>query len=119
MAKYRALGLIYNKGLIQPGQEFESDLPPGRNWEPLDDAAKAAVAKINAEKGPQRAALARMDNVRPANDAIEIPADWQNFSKSQIRGLAMKLGAPGTVSAANAETFITAELERRAQKAAA
>ena len=76
------------------------------------------VAKANAEKGPARAALARMDNVRPPNDAIDIPGDWPKMTKPQKRGLAMKLGAPGTVTAENAETFITAELERRAQKAA-
>lgn len=118
MARYRALGPIFMRRLIAAGEEFESDLPPGRNWQPLDKSGEVAVAHMQNEQGPRRAALARMDNVRPAPDAIDIPPDWETLSKPQKRGLAMKLGAPGTVTAADAETFITAHLERRAQKAA-
>ena len=32
MPKYRALGPLYIKRLIVAGEEFESDLSPGRNW---------------------------------------------------------------------------------------
>jgi hypothetical protein len=45
MARYRALSnLFVGRRLIKPGEEFESDLVPGLNWEPLDDAARAAKA---------------------------------------------------------------------------
>jgi hypothetical protein len=49
MPRYRALGPLYLRKLVEPGEEFESDLPPGRNWEPLDDEARAAVAKYRTE----------------------------------------------------------------------
>ena len=47
MPKYRALQDIsfsVTGVYLEAGAEFESDLPPGLVWEPLDDAAKAATA---------------------------------------------------------------------------
>ncbi|WP_292229323.1 hypothetical protein [Brevundimonas sp.] len=46
MARYQALArLALKDGLIETGQEFESDAIPGTFWHPLDKAAEAAVAK--------------------------------------------------------------------------
>jgi hypothetical protein len=43
MARYEALAPLFLDVFIPAGTTFESDLPPGRNWKPLDDEAKARV----------------------------------------------------------------------------
>jgi hypothetical protein len=118
MPHYRALGPLYLRRLIVPGEEFESDLPPGRNWLPLDNNAKAAVEKYRAERGAILKISDRLDPVVVNKDAVEIPNDWQELSAQKRRWLAMKLGAQSNVKAADADTYIQAELERRAQRAA-
>lgn len=118
MAEYRALGKLFIRKLIEPGERFTSDLPPGRNWEPLDDEAKAAVAKFRAEKGSVTDLASRLDPKPRDMGAVQIPENWQELTGAKRRGLAMKLGAPGTVTKDDANSFITAELERRAHKAA-
>lgn len=49
MAKYLATQDIYfnNTGVyVTAGETFESDLPPGLAWDPLDASAEAAVAAL-------------------------------------------------------------------------
>lgn len=87
MARYRAKGMIYIDRLIMPGEEFSSDLVPGRHWEPLDDEAKAKVgtAKLAPEPPP----------IIPApKPMMAIPEDWRDLSGKKQIALAQKLGAP-------------------------
>lgn len=109
MARYRAKALLFTDRLIEVGEEFESDLQPGRNWEPLD-----AEAKAKAEKLPP-AAADPMALVR-ARPLLEIPEDWRNLNPQQIINLAVKLGAPhrGTTKD-KAIAAIEAELFNRAR----
>jgi len=44
---------------------------------------------------------------------VEIPEDWGALSVYKKRALAIKLGAPPTVSAAEAKNLIAAEVKRR------
>lgn len=118
-ARYRALGPLYIQRLIKPGEEFESSLPPGRNWEPLNSEATAACAERDKVRGVVNAAAAKMDARPPAAGAIEIPDDWQDSHPQKRRALAKRLGAPNTVTAADADGFIQNELERRARPVAA
>jgi hypothetical protein len=48
MARYRATQHIAHgvKGMLEPGTEFDCDMPPGDAWEPLDDEAKAKVKAL-------------------------------------------------------------------------
>jgi hypothetical protein len=103
---------------IEPGERFESDLPPGRNWKPLDDAAKAAVEKLSPERKALNAAVDKLEQRRTAPGAVEIPANWAELSAAKRRGLATKLGAQNTIKADDADKVIQAELDRRAEKAA-
>lgn len=110
MAWYRAKGHLFVDGrLIEPGEEFESELSPGRNWEPLD-AAEADDGDGDEEferEEPRR-------NVGP----VPIPEDWEHMPGFWRRGLAMRLGAPNTIKLVEANDFILAEIERRALAAA-
>lgn len=118
MPRYRALGPLYLRRLIVAGEEFESDLPPGRNWQPLDAEAEAAVEQYRAEKGQVLEIADRLNPRVTDKQAVEIPAEWQGLSWPKRRVLAMQLGAQSNVKSADANSFITAELERRAQKSA-
>jgi hypothetical protein len=118
MARYRALGPLYLRRLIVAGEEFESELPPGRNWEPLDEEARAAVAKYRSGNARVLSVVERLEPTPSAFAAVQIPDDWRELSAQRRRWLAQKLGAQSNVKAADANTYIEAELERRAQKAA-
>lgn len=121
MARYRALGPLFlgRLGLIQPGEEFKSDLPPGRNWEPVDDEARAKVTEYRTTNAKTLAVSDRLDPAPRNMAAVDIPTDWRCGHWLKRRALAVKLGAPGTVKEEDANSFIEAELERRAQKAKA
>jgi hypothetical protein len=118
MPRYRALGPLYLRRLIVAGEEFESELPPGRNWEPLDEEARAAVAKYRSENAKVLSVANRIEPVVPASVTVLIPDDWRDLSAQKRRWLAQKLGAQSNVKAADANTYIEAEIERRKQKAA-
>jgi hypothetical protein len=118
MARYRALGKLYVRKLIEPGEEFESDLPPGRNWEPLDDQAREAVEKFRADNGKVLAIADRLNPMPTATAAVVIPDDWRSLSGPKRRFLAQKLGAQSNVKDSDANSFIEAELERRAHRVA-
>lgn len=122
MPRYRAKNLLFIDGdrLVFPGEEFTSDIEPGKNWEPLDAQASKAVAAMLAARG---AAIEKAEStgIGQRNDhaaSIEIPADWPSLSKPKRRALAMKIGAQPTCTAVEADSFIEAELGRRAQRAA-
>lgn len=119
MARYRARGPLFLRRLVATGEEFESDLQPGRNWEPLDDEARAAVERFKADNGKVLVIADRIEPARQDRGAVEIPENWDNLTKAKRRGLAMKLGAQSNVSAENADSFIKAEIERRSTKATA
>lgn len=122
MARYRAKNLLFIDGdrLIYPGEEFTSDIEPGKNWEPLDPGAVKAVEKMLAERGGAIKAAEATGIGREATpaSAIVIPEDWQSLRWQQRRGIALKLGALPTCTAAEADSFIEAEMGRRAQLAA-
>lgn len=118
MARYRALSRLYLRRLISPGEEFESDLRPSRNWEPLDDDARAAVEQFRTGAGEVLKIADRLDPAPRPTAAVEIPADWRALSGPKRRFLAQKLGAQSNVKESDANSFIEAELERRAHKAA-
>lgn len=89
MPKYRAKALLYVDRLITAGEEFESDLPPGLNWEPIDDAARAAV-KAQFPTGAVRPQ--QPGSTAPA--LADIPVNWHELPPQQVIQLAVKLGAP-------------------------
>lgn len=116
MPRYRALNPLFIRRLIAAGEEFESDLPPGRNWEPMDDEARAEVAKYQG-KNAKVLKIAEQIDPRPRDmAAVDIPAGWHDASGQKRRALAMQLGAQGTVKVIEADSFIEAELARRSQK---
>ena len=116
MARYRALAPLFLRRLIEAGEEFDSELQPGRNWEPLDDEARAAVEKYRGAKAGILEIAERRDPKPRDAKTIAIPADWQDLSGQKRRALAMRLGAQANVTANDANSFIEAELERRGQK---
>lgn len=116
--RYRAKAPVFVRQLIAAGEEFESKLPPGRNWEPLNAEAEAAVAKFRDKNANVLAIVDRLDPPPRDYSAVRIPEDWQHMSSAKRRGLARKLGAQANVRAEDANSFIEAELERRAHRAA-
>jgi hypothetical protein len=118
MPHYRALAPLFLRKLVEAGEEFDSELPPGRNWLPLDDAARAAVEKYRTDNAKVLSIADHIDPPRRESTAVEIPADWATSSGPKRRALAKRLGAQANVTEANANSFIEAELERRGQKAA-
>jgi hypothetical protein len=118
MPRYRALGKLYLRKLIEPGEEFESDLPPGRNWEPLDEPAREAVEAFRATAGDVLKIADRLNPSKREPGAVEIPADWRSLSGPKRRFLAQKCGAQSNVKESDANSFIEAELERRAYRVA-
>lgn len=118
MARYRALQPVYIRKLIAAGEEFEDDGIPGRNWEPLDAEARAAVKKFKEANKPLLSVVDRIDPKRPDKAAIEIPVNWPELSAKKRRAIAIRLGAQTTITADEANGFIEAELERRTQSAA-
>lgn len=118
MARYRALAPLFVRQLVAAGEEFESELPPGRNWEPLDDEARAAVEEYRTKNATVLSIAEKLDPNPRAPAAVDIPADWPGLSGPKRRALAKKLGAQANVTEADANSFIEAELERRGQKAA-
>lgn len=140
MAKYQAKAKLFvDNRLIQPGDTFESDLPPGQQWEPMDDAARSAVAsrpssprttrprdgarpaatpeeKKAAIRAQMSALQAQLDGIEgDKSDAVEIPDGWEKLKPEQRINLARRLGAPvkGT-GAAKADEVIQAEVDKRA-----
>lgn len=114
MARYRAktpqfIGVYY----YQTGEVFESDLPPGRNWEPLDAKARAAVAKRD---GLAEATKAEPEH-KPDDAEVSIPDDWLEGSKVQVIALAKKLGAPNTSNFTKAVAWIEKIAAERAASA--
>lgn len=116
--QYRAKGLLFvDHRLIRAGEEFESDLPPGSKWEPLDDAAQAKceerdrLAALAAEQAAAKAAA----ELPP--DAIPIPTDWIEMRPEQIVNLARRLGAFGRCNYAQAVAWIEKVVAARTEQA--
>lgn len=109
MARYRAKAQLFLDRLIEVGEEFSSSIVPGRNWEPLDDDAKRAVAAqfpsgVVAPPAPG-------DTGRPL---LAIPDDWRELSPHKIIQIARKLGAPATGTGLEvARTWIEREIANR------
>lgn len=113
MARYRAKHPIFIGSVLHGiGAEFESDLPPGRNWEPVDAAAKAAAAKTNPQPMPKMPGEHR-------TAIAEIPDDWESLAGLQILNLAKKFGLPKTGKLADAKALIEKEVAARQIAAAA
>lgn len=113
MGLYRAKARLFLDRLIEAGEEFSSDGVPGMNWEPLDDAAKAAA---QARFGD---APAQPEPKFAGKPLAEIPDGWKDFSKPKLIALAVKLGAPAKgTSADDARAWIEREQVQRIHCAA-
>lgn len=106
MPRYRAKALIYIDRLIVAGEEFSSDDTPGRNWEPLDAAAKAKVGGLSTVEVP---------SILPPPKALAaVPDDWREMSGKKIIALATRLGAPAKGTNVEVATgWIERELAQR------
>lgn len=89
MPQYEAGALIFTdrSELVEPGQKFASDAVPGKNWKPLDDAAKEAFAKRFPPVEPTVVSIKR----QPSPETVEIPADWRDRVPILIYKLASQL----------------------------
>lgn len=97
MPRYRAKHPLYlDLRYIEVGEAFESDLDPGKNWEPLDDAARAASAK-RFPSGPP----VDEKNIIPG-PRLDLPENWRDLPTPQIIALARKFGAPAKGTGAQA-----------------
>lgn len=88
MARYRAKARLFLSRLVEAGEEFTSDEVPGRNWEPVDADAEAAVK----ERFPDGEPVA--DLKIDGKPLVDIPKDWRDMSANKMIVLARKLGAP-------------------------
>lgn len=115
MPLYRALGPLFLDGrLIPPGERFENDGVPGAKWEPIDEAAKAAVDARSSEAKPARG-FAATPGVNERRSLIEIPGDWEELPAQRRILIARSLGAPQKgLTGDKANTIIKDELARRA-----
>lgn len=110
MAKYRALAPLYlgNGVTVAPGEVFESNATPGRNWKPIDEHAK-----VRAKETGQDPAIQAKEP-----PAIVIPDNWESLQWMQRVGLAKQIAgevkpAEGQKKADAADAIIRAELARR------
>jgi hypothetical protein len=118
MARYRALHKLFiAEQLIEPGEIFESDLDPGRNWAPEDDAARVRCKERDEKRGALNAAAAKLDNRPTAPEAIPIPEGWVDLRKEQVVNLSRRLGAPRNNNFAQAIVWIEKEIARRTEAA--
>lgn len=112
MARYRADNILFIADrLIEAGEEFESDLPPGRNWHPLDEQAKANKSAMTFPEMP----------VPPGTHGtqrVEIPDNWREMRGLDLVNLARKLGL-GKGGKDEAVKRIEYELAQRGMSAAA
>lgn len=119
MAQYWAKALLYvDRLLIKPGEQFESDLPPGRNWVPIDDEAKERCAARDQARAPLYSEQAKLDAPGPAAAAVPIPEDWLEQRPQNVIGLARRLGARPTCNFTQAVAWIEKTITARAHEAA-
>ena len=128
MAKYRALhDLFLGNVLVKPGETFTSNAVPGKNWEPLDDEARAAVAarfgkavpkpttEAEVVKGlsPQATPVAE---AAPAAEptAVEadarLPANWRSLHWTKQVEMATALAGPFTVPDGKTQAAVAREM---------
>lgn len=110
--------LFVGRREIEPGETFESELPPGRNWEPIDDEAKARCEQRDRERAALYAKQAKIDQAPTAPEAIPIPADWLELRPEKVVNLARRLGASGKCNHTQAVAWIEKVLAARAEQAA-
>lgn len=108
MARYRAKSLLYVDRLITAGEEFVSDLPPGANWEPLDDKARKAFETRFPSGAPT---VVKPGGVAASMTAI--PAEWRELPTPDVLALAYQLGAPKGTNRKAAEKHIEREIAQR------
>jgi len=117
MAKYSAKAALFiGRRLIEPGETFESDLPPGKNWLPLDAAARAAVDRRDG-RGPADDRRMAINDAKPPASESDIPEGWEDLPSEDIVKLSRALGAPKNNNATQARGFIEKEVARRAAEA--
>jgi hypothetical protein len=128
MAKYRALKPLFIGRPVAPGEEFASDEVPGRNWEPLDDAAKAAVSSRFGTLKPKPIPEPTGTVAAPAPDLGPTPGvdldGWRalHWTKQVEKATALfgDFTVPdGRTQAQVAREMLEAEEQRRATPAAA
>jgi hypothetical protein len=109
MPKYRALAMLFiDSRLILAGEDFDSDLAPGKNWHPMDAEAKAKCEQRGNVPDPKIPG----EHKTPL---VEIPDDWRDLTAFQQIALARKLGAPGKgLKRADAINRIETEVVHRA-----
>lgn len=113
MAKYRALGpLFIGHRYIEAGEAFDSDLSPGRNWEPIDEDARRAKGAAPVAPEPKLPGEHRTAKV-------EIPDGWRDLKGLPLINIAKKLGMPRGKGREDAIALIERELAMRSMSAAA
>jgi hypothetical protein len=86
-----------------------------REWDRKVAEARALLATPLHAPAPQLAGIAPFDP--KARDNVFIDDNWESFSVPKQRSLAMKLGAPNTVTAEEAKVRIANEFKRRSDPA--
>lgn len=109
MARYRAKSLLYVDRLVTAGEEFVSSLPPGSNWEPIDDEARASVEARFPSGVPK---VVKPGGAAPSMMAI--PDNWRDLTTPEVLALAHQLGAPARgTNRKQAEKHIEREIAQR------
>lgn len=113
MARYRAAApLFIGTRLVQPGETFDSDGKPGKNWLPADAAPPEAASTPEVASAPAAEPTA-------AEAVVAIPADWRSLHWTQQEKLAIALNGDfvvpdGKTKAQVAREMLEAEEQRRA-----
>lgn len=110
MAKYRILETSYiNERIYQPGEEieFSGDHSPGFHLDPIDDAAKRAVADQK-----RRDEKAKNERLSP-NDARFFPAMMAHNLEGDARGIGVPAQARSGPNAPDTRENQQAREERR------
>lgn len=111
MANWRAKAQLFvDDRLIEPDEKFSSDLVPGKNWEPMDAAARKAFDERFPSGPPVEPKPAGTGHTM-----LAIPDNWRDLSAPQLITLAVKLGAPRKGTGRDqAVTHIDREIAARA-----
>lgn len=114
MATYRAKAKLFIDRLLQPGEVFKSELPPGLNWEPVDAEAKAKCAELARLRGGPATEPEAPEKPAAPN---EVPADWMDLPSAKVIDLARRLGAPNNCNYTRAVVHIEKLTAARAEAA--
>jgi hypothetical protein len=133
MARYRAKANLFVKRLIVEGEAFVSDAVPGKNWEPLDDEAHAAVAARFGKPVPVPKPTPEAEVVKPAlepttelratpvaepapvaepmaQEGATLAANWRSLHWTKQVEMAIALIGPFTVPDGKTQAMVAREM---------